>query len=192
MNLEQLKNCVSIDVETTGIDPEKSGIISIGACFFDTNEEFYQENILREGAEINDRALEVNGETRESLLKRDEDNFVTEYQSLKRLIDFCKNKSNGEANVIIGKNPSFDYKFLLKIWIRNGGNERDFYFSYRFINWGDWIIYDILKSGKIIPLNGVSSDSSSKFLNLPQEEKPHNALNGAKHNKNCVLEILKI
>ena len=188
MELEkQLKHCLPLDVETTGLDPTKHGMLSLGVKLFN-GAEFYEENYLREGIEIHPKALAVNGENEANLLARDESNYNSEYQTLCQLIDFCEEH---DSWVIIGKNPKFDYNFLLEIWKRNGGNEREFPFTYRVINYGDFAIPLMILEGMVVPPNGFSSSDIQNYLEIPEEPKPHNALNGAKYNVECVTRVLE-
>ncbi len=51
-----------VDVETTGTEPEKHSIVSIGAIdFHNIKPHFYQECRIWEGAEFSLEALNVNG-----------------------------------------------------------------------------------------------------------------------------------
>ena len=188
MNLDQLKHCVSIDVETTGLDPIANGILSIGAANFTDHRTFYSENYLHRFCEIDDYALKVNGEIREELEARNEKLLDSELESLDKLIDYC---NKGDHFVIIGKNPRFDYDFLLNIWLRSGRDRRHFPFTYRVINWADMVILLMLANGDTVPKNGLSSDDISTFLGVEEEAKPHQALNGAIHNKKCVEILIK-
>ena len=184
------ENCVSIDVETTGLDPVRNGIISIGAVTFD-GKEFYSENYLKGGAEINARALEVNGETSEGILKRNiSGNYISEEWSLLKLNRFVADHP-AKPNVIIGKNPSFDYGFLWEIWKQMGNSEENFPFSYRKIDYSSLAIPLMLKEGFPVPSKGFSSSDIQNFLELPEEPKPHNALTGAKYNIMCLEKIMK-
>ena len=184
---EQLKHLISIDVETTGLDPERHSIISIGAVNFLNTEQFESENLLRHGAEIDGYALTINGESEFLLRSRDNMLYYTEYECLLNLIAFC-DKTN--SFTIIGKNPNFDRNFLLSIWKRQGRLEKEFPFTYRVINWADMAIPFMLRGGYQIPDGGISSDAFSAYLGLEEEIKPHIAINGANHNKRCVHGIL--
>ena len=55
---------IVVDVETSGLDDEKNSLLSIGAVdFYNPKNQFYGECRVREGAEVNPEALEVNGFT---------------------------------------------------------------------------------------------------------------------------------
>ena len=55
---------VVLDIETTGLDPDVHGIVSIGAVDVNSPEDmFYEECRIREGEKIDENALDVNGFT---------------------------------------------------------------------------------------------------------------------------------
>lgn len=193
MKLEQFKNCVSIDLETTGIDPEINGMISAGVCTIFDNK-LYLENALRDGVEITDIALEVNGADREELLTRNERLFPSEADCLLSIFIFCNTFNNW---VIIGKNPKFDYSFLLKIWERNREYFREkgfekFPFTYRVVDYSSLALPLFLLDGYDIPHTGVSSSEIQKLLMIPEEPKPHNALTGAEYNILALKKLISL
>lgn len=187
MDKKLLKHCLFLDIETTGLDPCKHGMISCGAWTINGCS-FWADNFLREGAEIDERALVVNGEDEEELLSRSPLSYRSEMQSLNELIKFA---SDFNCLVIVGKNPRFDYGFLLEIWKRHNMLARDFPFSHRVVNWGDMAIPYLLMQGHIVPEKGFSSDQISELLGIEPESKPHTAINGALHNRTCFLKILE-
>ena len=59
---------IVVDVETTGLYPNKNSIVSIGAVdFLNPVNTFYQECRIWRGAKISDQALEVNGFTKKQI-----------------------------------------------------------------------------------------------------------------------------
>jgi hypothetical protein len=54
---------IIVDIETTGIDPIKNSMVSIGAVDYNTGEEFYRECRVFDGTEIDPYALKINGLT---------------------------------------------------------------------------------------------------------------------------------
>lgn len=191
IKLEQFKNCISIDDETTGLDPNACSIISVGAISLSNIlDEIYLENYLRsDSVIINDKALEVNGESREALLgRKGGQKYISEEELLRNIIEFA---DEHRSFVIIGKNPKFDYDFLKSIWVRGGKDERSFPFSYRVINYADLVTPLMLLDGYEIPEMGFSSSDIQKYLGIPDEPKPHNALTGARYNVMALIEIIK-
>ena len=59
---------IILDIETTGLDPLKNGIVSIGAVSFDNpNETFYEECKIDSDDLIEEEALKINGFTKEQI-----------------------------------------------------------------------------------------------------------------------------
>jgi DNA polymerase III epsilon subunit-like protein len=166
---------IVVDVETTGIDPTKHGIIDIAARDFNNpTNTFHCECQLKLGAKINQKALEINGFTKEEIT---DPKKPTLKQAVSRFLKWSKKI---EDRTIAGHNPDFDINFLhhsarlcgLK-W--NLGHRKVDQHS---------IIYQLaLKKGIKIPLtkkkiSGFNSDVIMDFVGLPVEPKPHKALNG--------------
>lgn len=189
MKITQFKNCISIDIETTGLNPQKHTMISCGAINFRNNETFYEENYLRSDAHIDEEALKINGEDKSNLLSRNYLSYKSEIEVLDSLLKYA---SENKCFVIIGKNPKFDYNFLLEIWKRNSREERKFPFSYRVIDYGSLALPLMLKAGLDVPEKGFSSSDIQNFLKLVEEPRPHNALTGAKYNKYCLENIISL
>lgn len=185
---ELLKSCISIDLETTHLDPNVGSVISAGACLFDRPDELYIECAVRNGALIDPYSLKVNGENKDDLLARSLD-FENEFVLYERVVHFAR-KHN--ALVIIGKNPEFDYNWLKSIQERYKNKASEFPFSYRKINWANMVIPLMIINNVEINHANLSSDSISAFAGLSEEVKPHNALNGAIHNRACVERILEM
>ena len=89
---------IVVDLEMSGMNYEKCGIVEVGAIDLDSGEEFFQESRLDEGDEVIDQpdlskgVLEVLGKTEEELRdknKKDqkEVTFNAEIKAIKSL--FC-------------------------------------------------------------------------------------------------------
>ncbi len=98
---------IIVDIETSGLDPSKHGILSIGAVDFDNPDNFfYAEPRLEEKKEIDPVALKINGFVGEDVKKND-----------KKLLNEVLHDFNvwlmGIKNVTLaGQNPAFDAGFL--------------------------------------------------------------------------------
>ena len=167
---------IVVDVETTGVDPEIHSIVSIGALdFFNPKNQFYEECKIWEGAEITQQALDVNGFT----LKQVTD---SKKQSLEEVVSkFVKWTKNIEDQTLAGENPSFDRDFLNNSFKRAG---LEFYFGHRTVDLHSICYEHHLEYRKSIPLaknrTDLNLDKILKYVGLPEEPKPHNALIGAK------------
>jgi len=189
VNLEQLKHCVSVDIETTGTDPTRHGIVSIGAQTFWTDRTFYRELIVPDWCEYDPDAMRVNGEDETAVRARKEPEYTKVVHALVELLTWC---AQHDVGVIVGKNPDFDHRFLLRNWEREGQSRDAFnkILTYRTIDWSDFIIPLYLWHGHTIPKEGLGNIDLSRFMSMPDEAQPHVASAGAQYNINCVKRIL--
>lgn len=165
---------VFIDIETTGIDREKCGILSIGAIALDGMNTFYQEcnpgNVL-----VTEDAMAINGQKIRDIKNRK----VSSCQAVTFFVSWALQRENP---ILAGYNlASFDVMFLHKAW--NGTFNMDWPLGRRFVDihsiaYGAWD-------------KSFSSDGLSRRLGIEPEKKPHNALSGAIQARNLYLKMLK-
>ena len=167
---------IIVDVETTGLDPLKHSIISIGAIDFNNPENhFYQECRIWEGAEISEEALKINGFTREEITSPDKKSLEEAIKNFLIWISAIKDQT------LAGENPDFDRNFL-KFTI-------EFYrfswpFGHRVIDLHSLSYAHHLSIDKNIPLNNfrsnLSLDETLEYIGLPRRTFQHHALTDAK------------
>lgn len=201
---------VFLDIETTGLNPEKHDPIEIAMCIVDTqrckdvssnecNIIFSQNTLLCptyttcikldagrwEIADV--EALNVNGFNSDCIWNGLE--LADASLSISKfLID---NNIRKENAVFICQNPSFDRMFFHKII------SYDFYLKENMPS--HWLDLGSLFLGSIInnhfyqgnEFKIFSKDEIADEIGLPSEEKPHKALNGVKHLIDCYLLISK-
>lgn len=163
---------IVFDIETTGIDPEKNSIVSIGAVSFeDPDRTFYGECRVWDRAEIADKALEINGYSREEVIDR---NKKTESELVLNFISWLE---EGEDFSLAGLNPQFDISFLDSARKRAGS---DFRIKHRAIDLHS-VGYLHMKQRGVAPTDhlDLSGDMIMEYVGIPTEPKPHIALNGA-------------
>src|SRR3990172_3819987 len=98
---------IVVDVETSGLDPTRHSIVSIGAVEFANPEnKFYEVCRIWEGAEISQKALERNGFSEEEI--RDPNKKSLE-EALKEFFEWA---AKVDEQTLAGHNPSFDRDFL--------------------------------------------------------------------------------
>ena len=187
---DQLKHVVSLDIESTSLLPWRRSILSIGAKNPLTNNEFYIETIPFPDADLDPGALRVNGETKQSILLRREPEYATQGRALAELFAFCAKEGN--KRILLGKNPRFDYDIMLEAWVRLTGSEKDFWFTHNTIDWTELAIPYILYKGYTIPETGCSTLFLNRTLRLPEEERPHIAINGARYNIRAFKHIMRL
>ncbi len=103
-----MKGIIAIDVETTGISPEKERIIEIGAFRPETGEIF--RTLINPGRPLPDKITELTGITDDMLVDAPE-----EAEAIQRLLEFM-----GDDTVLLGHNVSFDHSFLVQAIRRCG------------------------------------------------------------------------
>lgn len=181
-----INNMVIVDVETTGLDPKKYSIVSIGAVDFDNPERtFYEECRIWDGALVSDEALNINGYTKEEvrdLNKKSLDEIMHEFMEW---LKGCKEIT------MAGQNPAFDRDFLNNSFWRVG---IDFKFAARNLDLHSVAYAEHLQKGIEIPSKNnhtdLSLDKIAKYAGLTEEPKPHNALNGAKFEAEAFSRII--
>jgi DNA polymerase III epsilon subunit-like protein len=171
---------IIVDVETSGLDENKNSILSVGAIEWgNPGNEFYMECKPWEGAEVHDKALEVNGFTRDYL---DDLTFTPG--------EICLTFGNWardiEDHTFTGYNIHFDYKFLQAQFKRSNIK---WPFGFRWVD-AHSIAYWSLDP-ELRPVyygnSSLSLDKALELFFLEPEEKPHNALTGARK----VYELLE-
>jgi len=166
---------IVIDVETTGLNPYKHSIISLGAVILKKNPEtFYEECRPYDGAEITQKALEINGFTKDYIMNVN--------RSLKELcLDFLEWSSHTRNKTLAGHNISFDSNFLKHSFGLNG---IEWHFGYHYLDLHSIAYAEFLKKGVKIPTRkGVSVlglDTILKEVGIPKRIGIHNALEDAK------------
>jgi DNA polymerase III epsilon subunit-like protein len=98
---------IVVDVETTGTNPIKNSLVSIGAVDFDNpTEQFYQECRIWDGAHVETEALAVNGFTEEQIT---DPKKPTEAEIIKNFLAWIELRPN---QLVVAQNPMFDLGFL--------------------------------------------------------------------------------
>jgi len=106
--LESLKNCVVLDIETSGFSAKKNAICSISMKKF--NEDIKLNIYIKPNNkyEYNPQAMEVNGLTLEFL----EENGMEEERAIMEVISFIKNNFEGKPITLGHNSIGFDIPFL--------------------------------------------------------------------------------
>ncbi len=163
---------IVVDVETGGLDPDKNPLLSVGAVDFDKDSNtFYGKCHPFGPCEITAEALEVNGID----IKEWDNN-----QSLQKMMEsFVKwLKTTRDPSTLAGHNPRFDLDFLYVNALRCGVKLP---FSYRTVDLHTLAYMHRMKNYPSVSETKMTSENIYKYLDLPVEPRPHNALTGAKY-----------
>ncbi len=159
----------AVDVETTGLDPLTSSIVSIGIVNMETREEFYKECRPFEGAEVHDGALKVNGFTREYLAGLP----LSEAAMMQKVLEFVHTDA-----LMLAHNSSFDKAFVEAACARAGLQSP---FSFRTVDLHSIVYAHMTINRHTIPFR-LSLNECLKYAGQEKEPDPHNALTGARCN----------
>ena len=136
--------------------------------------QYYGECGLREGLGFMEEALSVNGFLYEEIAnpgKQTETELVEDF-----LVWFEKS----ENHTLGGQNPHFDLTFLEEACRRGGLNAP---FARRLIDLHSVSVFHMISRGIEPPIRKRRSDVDSnmvmRYVGIPEEPRPHNALNGA-------------
>jgi DNA polymerase III epsilon subunit-like protein len=177
---------IVLDIETTGLDPGRHSIIEVGAIDFDCPGNYFNERCqIWEGAEIDVKALEINGLT---LNEIQDQTIYTQKELISRFMNWT---DQIEDKTIAGQNVDFDINFLNESSGRCGLN---FFLGKRKADLHSIVYAHLLKRNIRPPLkNGFSnlnSDFIMNYVGLPSEPKPHRAINGARFEAEALSRLL--
>ncbi|MDO8569666.1 MAG: 3'-5' exonuclease [bacterium] len=166
---------IVLDVETTGLNPEKNSLVSIGALnFYNPQDRFYEECRIWDGAEVRPEALVINGYTEAGL--RDPSK-KTEADIILKFFDWLSSKSD---ITVAGQNCYMDLQFVEAAARRAGSKER---MQKRIFEQHSIVMFHMLKRGITPPIkdrrSALDSDVIMTYVGIPIEPKPHIAINGA-------------
>lgn len=178
---------IVLDIETTGLDPELNGLLSIGAIdYLHPNETFYGECRIREGERIEPEAISVNGFNPEEI--KDKSKLSTR----DLIIEFDEWLKSRSIKMIGGLHVSaFDVPFLNKKALQCGVRMR---LHRRTIDLHSIAYAKMQELGKVVPMTDgwsvMDTDVIYPFVGLPKEPKPKNALSGAKWEAEAMSRLI--
>lgn len=171
-------NYYAIDVETTGLDPKESSLVSIGAVDMETGDEFYEECQIWEGAHVSQTALKINGFDETDIT---DETKLTEALMIEKFFDWLRDKP-----MMIAHNASFDRDFIAAAADRAGVKNP---LQFRTIDIHSIVQVEMLKCQYDAPTN-LSLNKCLEYFHLPTEPTPHNALTGAKCNAQIFNKVV--
>lgn len=173
---------IVVDVETTGVDPQRHSIASIGAVDFRAPaEQFYTACRPFDGAAFDGASLAVNGFTPEELA---DPSLPTLEEALRRFFAWAVPRS-GPA--LAGHNTHFDHGFL------QAGARRfrlAWPFGFRVIDLHSVAWTRMVQTGHVPPGGTIRSSVVFAYAGLPEEPKPHHGLTGAKMEAEAFSRLL--
>lgn len=167
---------IVIDVETSGVWPNKNGVLSLGAVDMNNpSNRFYAECRLWPGAEIDPISLGICGFTED---QAKDQNKITDKELLEKFIAWW---DPIEDKNLAGHNTGFDRDFLAAIAERY--NIKQWPIIRRTLDLHTVCYVDFIRRNLPIPnKDGMSSLNSNlifTYVGLNEEPNPHNGLTGA-------------
>lgn len=183
---------IFLDIETTGLDPSRHCPIDIALKIVDTStgelKATYQ-SVIKQGQEQWEKrdleSMKVNGYTMEKILLGKELSKVSE-----EIIDLFTSQEikRGQA-VFICQNPAFDRGFfnhIVPVYTQEKLN-----WPYHWLDLASmyWALL-VLNQGDIPKKTSLSKNSIGEQYNIPEEARPHLAMNGVNHLIQCYIAVL--
>ncbi len=179
---------IIVDIETTGLDPEQNGLLSIGAVdFIHPTVTFYGECRIREGERVEEEALRINGFSVDEIKDKDKQSTRDLLISFSEWLERRPIKMLGGLHI-----AAFDTPFLNKKALQTGVRLR---LHRRSIDLHSIAYAKMQELGKIVPMTDGWSVMDTEFIfpfvGLPKEPKPHNALTGAKWESEAMSRLIR-
>ncbi len=167
---------IVLDVEASGLSPERCSILSLGAVDLnDPTNQFYEECAAWEGAHITDEALSINGFTREEIAdgsKKSEADLIASF------VAWATDRP--EDRTLAAQNVSFDLEFVQQACKRAG---IECPFGKRTLDVHTLTWSHMVQKGLTPPLlnhhSAINLDFALRYVGIPEEPRPHNGLTGA-------------
>lgn len=173
---------IVVDVETTGTDPRRHSIVSIGAVdFAEPSRHFYRMCRPFDGAEIDPGALNVNGFALHQLTD-------PALPSLASAVSDFIAWTRGDG-ILGGHNTAFDRDFLKSACQRY---DLSWPFGFRVVDMLSVGWAHMLRDGHQPPAGGAELKARTIFayVGMPQEPRPHHALTGAKMEAEALSRLI--
>jgi len=178
---------IILDIETTGLDIKKCGIVSIGAVdFADPTRQFYIECHIRKSALVAPEALAVNGFTEAEIY---DSSKISEIEAIERFLTWTV---ESEDQTMSGLHvASYDLPMITEVASSFG---KAVNLGKRAVDLHSVCVAQLLKRGLALPLkdhvSAVNTDFIHPYCGLPKEPKPHNALTGAKYEAESLSRLI--
>lgn len=178
MSAVDLSSVVVVDVETTGLNPDRCAILEIGAVALVSGEEWSADCRAWQHCLVEDKALEVNGCTRERVFDA---SLPLACEVMPAFVDWMRARG---LVMLAGMNPGFDANFLGVALGHKGP------WVHRHIDMHSLAVMWSLRHGLSVPERGFYTNTIYTMLGLPPEPEPHHALTGARREAEALRVML--
>lgn len=181
---------IFLDTETTGLNPEKHRILEIAYKVLDTATDrvlIGYEEVIAQPAEVwaaaDPQSLKVNGFDWETILGGKSEKFIASQITQ----DFNHLELSKRGGVFVCQNPSFDRAFFTQLI--NVDLQEHYGWPYHWLDlasmyWATCVRED-QKKASLMKEKELSKNAIARHFGLPEEERPHRAMNGVRHLMAC-------
>lgn len=167
---------IVLDVESTGLVPEKCSILSLGAVDLeDPTNQFYDECRIWDGAHVTKEALTINGFSEEEIRSTDK---KSEAELIAAFVAWATDRPRDRT--LAAQNVSFDFEFVQSACKRAGIESP---FGKRTLDVHTLCWLHMTARGMEPPVGNYHSlinlDFALRYCGIPEEPRPHNGLTGA-------------
>ena len=181
-------NIVVLDVETSGLDPARHGILEIGAQKLATGEEFECQVRLAEDREYDRGVFRINGVS-ETVARHEERMSID--AALFELAGWLGAPPDGcKGWMIAGSNPKFDDAFLRAAVPSMDSQFVSWPFLRHLLDLATVAITYCIATGAPMP-SSLSADAIYRMLGLSEEPKPHRALQGVTYEAGAFKQMFR-
>lgn len=190
-----------VDVETTGLNPDRHSLIQIGVEDVMTAATFATDCRVWEGSEWSEGAAVVHGKSLDWCIDPVK---PTEAEAIELLLAWLAQTYEVPPVILCGMNPSFDLRFLQAAAARadqaavRGAREgeracgrqiRD-WFGHRTMDMHTLAVQWAMDFGHPVPPAGFHTDSIYSMIRQPPEPRPHEAATGARREAEAFRELM--
>jgi DNA polymerase III epsilon subunit-like protein len=166
---------IVLDMEASGLDPNKHSLVSLGALDFNNPQNrFYEECRIDEDATYTDEALAVNGFSIEDI---QDPQKQTVREMLQKYFDWAREIPD---QTIAGQNVYFDRYYINESCRKHSLPNL---IDKRIVDMHSVCLAKLLTLGKQVPLtdkfSALNTDSILKFVGLAERKGAHHALDDA-------------
>ena len=180
---------LSLDTETTGLQPSVADVIQIGALIRIDSEIIDEINVKCQPVKwdtISKRALEVNNTTMEQLKS-----YMLPKEAWKLFNEFIVSNFDDQKYIFSGQNTSFDWKFIEPWW--NDNKDKDapgwsYFFKKHQLDLQ--ILSTMFKNHGLINVPNIKLETIIEALNIEVEGNLHDALTDIKGTDAALIEYV--
>jgi hypothetical protein len=189
-----------LDLETTGTNEQKHGILQIGACWLDLPGTFFRKvRPALNHRECNPGAMAVNGEHASAV---DDPNRTPEAIAVGELLGWirarCGDRPGAKPNVVLaGWNIHFDHRFLREALLLAGLPEDRWPFRHSLLDVHSLVLAEQMRRRDLqAPADAAlygelvrGADHAAEICGVGLEPRPHGALAGAFHSRRLLQTL---